>query len=148
MNSEYKSILYEYFFQQNLIFILIFVISSIVLIVELIKKKRKKVILEELILPVFAFIGILTGLISVQLDISQNNIVQVSYYEGYYYNNGNQYTTDDFTFATPYYFKTNVGYNIELSVVDDIPGHLKNGTIIYAEHSRVLLEYTGKEVND
>lgn len=145
MNSEYKSILYEYFFQDSLVFIVIFVISSIVLIVELMKKKRKKAILAELIIMAFAFSGILIVFIPVQLDISQNNIVQVNYSNGLFYN---QSTNKDFSLATPYLFETNEDYNIELSVVDGIPDHLENGTIIYAEHSRVLLEYTGKEVND
>lgn len=93
----------------------------------------------------FAFAGILTVFIPVQLDISKNSVIQVNYSDGFIYT---QSTNKDFSFATPYIFETNENYNIELSAVDEIPQKVKNGTIIYSQRSRVLLDYTGKDVND
>ncbi len=92
----------------------------------------------------FALAGIFTILIPIQLDINQNNTVQTNYSTGYLYT---QSAHKSFSLATPYLFETD-DYNIELSVVNGMPKKVKNGTIIYSKHSRVLLEYSGTDDSD
>lgn len=145
MDTNYTTILYKYFFQDSIFYIVLFALCLIFVIVEFIKKKRKKVIIAELIIMIFALAGVLTVLIPVGLDISKNNIVQVNYSTGYLYT---QSTHKSISLATPYLFETDSNYNIELSVVDGMPKKIKDGTIIYSKHSKVLLEYSGVDDSD
>lgn len=145
MDTNFKSILYQYFFQDSIIFIIIFFVLLLIILIEIKKKKRIKIIIAELCILIFSFIGIVSIFVPVQLDISKNDIIQVGYSSGYLYT---QSEHSELSLATPYYFKTDKGYNIELSVVDGMPNEIKNGTIVYSKRSKVLLKYTGETVKE
>ena len=155
MGQEYLIILNDYLqFMWKLLCIPI--IAMIVIIVfSLAKRKWKlkqngkldKVIICELAIAFLISICGVIYTIPVLIDIDQNSITVESFKYAYYYNQA--YTEDNYgLLQRPILVVKDDNSKIQLNdTTYHFPFEIENGTITYATHSRIILEYSGTVIN-
>lgn len=146
MNPEHLEILIEYLFFVWTILLVPIGILIIAIIISLVKRKgkfNKIVVWEGVVLALVLIMGI-AYTAPVAIDVSQNSIETAQYSYAYYYNQDESNNL----FYRSVLVKTDDETKLYLNdVKDDFPYEIENGTIIYAKHSKIILEYTGTVIN-
>ena len=146
MPPEYLDILMEYLFFVWTILLIPIAVIIIALIISLAKRKwkfNKTVIWEGILLVLIIIIGV-AYTAPVAIDASQNSIEIAQYSYAYYYNQDES----NGLFHRSILVETDNGTKVYLNdTKDNFPFEIENGTIIYAKHSKIILEYTGTVIN-
>ena len=117
-------------------------ICIILIIIEIIRKTFNKVSLIAVFIGIVFFSIGLWHTIDVKLDISQNAVVSVGFYNSKYYADTTDSSGDFFTFAQTVTIQTVDGNALDLICREDIfPYDAKEGQIIYAKHTKMILDY-------
>lgn len=116
------------------------------IIVEIKRKTFNKISLLVVFVGI-VFLGIgLWHTIDVKLDISQNSIISVDFNNSKYYANTTDSSGDFFTFAQTVTVYSVDGKALDLICREDIfPYDAQRGKIIYAKHTKMILEYNAIE---
>lgn len=123
------------------------ILICIILIIAEIKRKtfNKTSLVVVFIGIVFCSIG-LWHTIEVKLDITQNSIISVDFNNSKYYADTTDSSGDFFTFAQTVTVYSDDGKVLDLICREDIfPYDAQQGEIIYAEHTKMILEYNAIE---
>ena len=142
MINQYVEILNRYLIH-CWIFCLVPILICIILIIVEIKRKtfNKTSLLLVFIGIVFLGIG-LWHTVDVKLDINQNSIISVDFNNSKYYADTTDSSGDFFTFAQTVTVYSIDGELIDLICREDIfPYDAQQGKIIYAKHTKMILEY-------
>ena len=146
MPPEYLDILMEYLFFVWTILLIPITVIIIALIISLAKRKwkfNKTVIWEGILLVLIIILGV-AYTAPVAIDASQNSIEVAQYSYAYYYNQDES----NGLFHRSILVETDNGTKVYLNdTKDNFPFEIENGTIIYAKHSKIILEYTGTVIN-
>ena len=146
MPPEYLDILMEYLFFVWTILLIPIAVIIIAMIISLAKRKwkfNKTVIWEGILLVLIIIIGV-AYTAPVAIDASQNSIEVAQYSYAYYYNQDES----NGLFHRSILVETDNGTKVYLNdTKDNFPFEIENGTIIYAKHSKIILEYTGTVIN-
>lgn len=146
MSGTYLEILNDYTFKRwILVIITMFVTAVIGAIWFKYTKTNKKVVLlvTLLLIPGFALANVI-DLIPVKSDIRNNAVEQVEFSSAYYEpeSGGLSYVTTDIR------VKPTKGKSFVLKDSQKFPYEMKNGTIIYASRSKIILKYSGTVVRE
>ena len=146
MLSEYIEILNRYLLHCWIFCSVPILICAILISVEI---KRKTINKTSLIVIFIGIVFLSVGLwhtIDVKLDIIQNSVVSVDFNNSKYYADTTDSSGDFFTFAQTVTVQSVDGNVVDLICREDIfPYDAKEGQIIYAEHTKMILEYNAKE---
>ena len=146
MPPEYLDILMEYLFFVWTILLIPIAVIIIAMIISLAKRKwkfNKTVIWEGVLLVLIIILGV-AYTAPVAIDTSQNSIEVAQYSYAYYYNQDES----NGLFHRSILVETDNGTKVYLNdTKDNFPFEIENGTIIYAKHSKIILEYTGTVIN-
>ena len=146
MPPKYLDILTEYLFFVWTILLIPIAIIIIAMIISLAKRKwkfNKTVIWEGILLVLIIILGV-AYTAPVAIDASQNSIEVAQYSYAYYYNQDES----NGLFHRSILVETDNGTKVYLNdTKDNFPFEIENGTIIYAKHSKIILEYTGTVIN-
>ena len=155
MEQEYLEILKDYLFTTWKILIVPILVIIIIMIITLAKnnwkiickRKYNKSIILEFVLVLLILISGTIYTIPVIFDITQNSIKIEQYEYAYYYNQA--YSEDNYgLFQQPILVVKKDNTKIQLNdTTYDFPFEIENGTIIYATHSKIILEYSGTIIN-
>lgn len=150
MNFEYYDLLKDYIISIWKLLLIPIAVFVIMLVVDLIKRKGKIVqngkISKVFLVDSFLIIGIvvigLVHTVPVKMDINENAVEKASFETAYYYNQS--YLNDDAMLGLkPVLFELEDGTKLELGdPTFDFPYEVENGTVVYAKHSRIILEYS------
>lgn len=151
MNETYVDLLTTYIFSVWKLLLIPIAVFVVVLVVDLIKRKGKIVqngkISKVFLVDSFLIIGIvvigLVHTVPVKMDINKNAIEKVSFETAYFYNQS--YLNGDVLLGlNPILFELEDGTKLELGdPTFDFPFEVENGTVVYAKHSRIILDYSG-----
>ena len=146
MPPEYLDILMEYLFFVWTILLIPIAVIIIAMIISLAKRKwkfNKTVIWEGILLVLIIILGV-AYTAPVAIDASQTSIEVAQYSYAYYYNQDES----NGLFHRSILVETDNGTKVYLNdTKDNFPFEIENGTIIYAKHSKIILEYTGTVIN-
>lgn len=152
MNETYVDLLTTYIYAVWKLILIPIAVFIAVMVIDLIKRKGKiikdKKISKVFLVDVFLIVGVIViGLIHtvpVQMDIKENSVEKVSF-ETAYYHNQSYMNGDSMLGLNPVLVELDDGTKLELGdSTFDFPFEVENGTIIYAKHSKIILEYSGK----
>lgn len=152
MNLQYADILSGYIAFTWKILCIPIIVLLVIFIVCLIKNRhnlKSKKVVKGLLTDVFLLVCFLAlgavETVPAYLDIKENATAVVPYESAYYYNQ-----SDDVNiFKTPILVVLNDGTQMELGDASlDFPFETANGTITYAKHSKIILDYTGTVVHE
>lgn len=151
MNFDYYGLLKDYIISVWKLLLIPIAVFVVVLVVDLIKRKGKIVqngkISKVFLVDSFLIIGIvvigLVHTIPVKMDINENSVEKVTFETAYFYNQS--YLNGDVLLGlNPILFELEDGTKLELGdPTFDFPFEVENGTVVYAKHSRIILEYSG-----
>lgn len=151
MKFEYYDLLNDYIISIWKFLLIPIAVFVVILVVDLIKRKGKIVlngkISKVFIIDMFLIVGVIViGLVHtlpVKMDINENAIEKVSFETAYFYNQS--YLNDDALLGiNPILFELEDGTKLELGdTTFDFPYEVENGTVVYAKHSRIILDYSG-----
>lgn len=111
------------------------------------QKTRKGIFLNVFLLLGIVLIGAIHT-VPAATDIRQNAVIVAQYKSAYYYNQS--YLNDEaFLGRNPIMVVLSDGTHLELGDTSfDFPFEMENGTIIYAKHSKIILEYSGTIIHE
>lgn len=152
MSEQYIEILKHFTYNVWIIIFVVLIAFLFVFLITIFLKKKKNKKIEKTDIAIWSFLVSLViacGLIEtvpVYMDIKGNDIEQIEYISAYYFKD---YTDES---ASPHYTPITAelqnGSKIDLKAYVYFPNEMKNGTIIYARHSTIILEYTGDVVSE
>lgn len=155
MNEAYVELLTSYMLAVWKLLLIPIAVFVVVLVVDFVKRKWKIVqngkISKVFLVDSFLIIGIvvmgLVHTVPVKMDINKNAIENVSFETAYFYNQS--YLNEDVLLGyNPILFELEDGTKLELGdTTFDFPFEVENGTVVYAKHSRIILEYSGTVVH-
>lgn len=110
------------------------------------RKYDKAFVFDMILVLLISLCGVIYT-IPVLIDISRNSITTVSFEYAYYYNQA--YTEDNYgLLQRPIMVEKEDDSKIQLNdTTYHFPFEIENGTITYATHSRIILEYSGTVIN-
>lgn len=155
MNEAYVELLTSYMLAVWKLLLIPIAVFVVVLVVDFVKRKWKIVqngkISKVFLVDSFLIIGIVVigfvHTVPVKMDINKNAIENVSFETAYFYNQS--YLNEDVLLGyNPILFELGDGTKLELGdTTFDFPFEVENGTVVYAKHSRIILEYSGTVVH-
>ena len=150
MNEQYLNTLTDYLKLECKWFIIILGILLLYAVVKIIiskKKGRKLNIKSSLLFAILVFFVIvleLINIIPVSLDIKENSVESIEYSTAYVSNQDKPNSL----WKVPILVEGSNGPMITLqNTSEDFPYATENGTIIYAKHSKIILEYSAKVIH-
>ena len=156
MKFEYYDLLNDYIFSIWKFLLIPIAVFVLILVADLIKRKGKITLNGKIskifIIDMFLIVGVIViGLVHtvpVKMDINENAIEKVSFETAYFYNQS--YLNDDALLGiNPILFELEDGTKLELGdPTFDFPYEVENGTVVYAKHSRIILDYSGTIIHN
>lgn len=151
MNFDYYDLLNYYIISIWKFLLIPIAVFVVILVADLIKRKGKIVqngkISKVFIIDMFLIVGVIViGLVHtvpVKIDINESAIEKVSFETAYFYNQS--YLNGDVLLGlNPILFELEDGTKLELGdPTFDFPFEVENGTVVYAKHSRIIIDYIG-----
>ncbi len=148
MVHDYIEILKTYLMSWWKLLLIPIIFFVILMLIGILKNKNKKSIYSNVFLAVMFILLGLIKTVPVLLDISQNTTDVLEYKSAYYYNQA--YFDDSYDiFAKQILVVKNDDTKIQLGdTTREFPFEMENGTIVFAEHSKIILDYTGYVIKE
>lgn len=153
MKTEYIELLNSYVFSIWRFLLLPIVLIVILTIIIFIKKRHSnKTFYKSFIICMFVFCGLITigcvNTIPAIIDINSDKVITAEFKTAYYYNQS--YLNDQSMLGlNPILVVKPDGTQIECQdLTFKFPYEVNDGVIIYAPHSRIILDYSGEVIKE
>jgi len=152
MENEFTEILQSYIISMWKLFLIPILIIVIAAIVKFVKNKKSQRSIKDYLLIIFLFWGFIVcgcaHTVPAMIDLKQESVETTDFESAYYYN---QSVINDNAMLglKPILVCRTDGTEIELQdSTFDFPFEVEDGTITYAKHSKIILEYSGTVINE